>query len=56
MKDTTKKWVLLLVLAFIWGSSFILIKKSLTGLTPYQLGALRTIISGLFLFSVGLKA
>ena len=56
MKDTTKKWVLLLVLAFIWGSSFILIKKSLTGLTPYQLGALRTIISGLFLFSVGLKS
>ena len=56
MKDTTKKWVFLFVLAFIWGSSFILIKKSLTGLTPYQLGALRTIISGLFLFSVGLKS
>lgn len=56
MRETTKKWVFLFVLALIWGSSFILIKKSLLGLTPYQLGALRTIISGLFLFSVGLKS
>ncbi|WP_047548829.1 DMT family transporter [Psychroserpens sp. Hel_I_66] len=55
MSDTTKKWLFLFVLSIIWGSSFILIKKSLLGLTPYQLGALRTIITGIFLFSVGLK-
>lgn len=41
------------MLSLIWGSSFILIKKSLIGLTPYQLGALRVIISGLFIFAVG---
>nr|WP_321233744.1 EamA family transporter [uncultured Psychroserpens sp.] len=50
------KWVYLLILSIIWGSSFILIKKSLLGLTPYQIGALRTIITGLFLFAVGLKS
>ncbi len=56
MQSTTKKWLLLLVLSLIWGSSFILIKKSLLGLTPYQLGALRTVITGLFLFTVGLRS
>lgn len=56
MQNNTKKWTYLLILSLIWGSSFILIKKSLLGLTPYQLGALRTIITGVFLFSVGLKS
>ena len=56
MNDNTKKWLYLFILSLIWGSSFILIKKSLLGLTPYQLGALRTIITGIFLFSVGLKS
>ena len=56
MKDTTKKWLFLIILSVIWGSSFILIKKSLLGLTPYQLGALRTIITGFILFSVGWKS
>ena len=56
MNDNSKKWLFLLILSLIWGSSFILIKKSLLGLTPYQLGALRTIITGIFLFSVGLKS
>lgn len=55
MKNVNIKWVYLLVLSLIWGSSFILIKKSLLGLTPFQLGALRTIITGIFLFMVGFK-
>ncbi len=46
----------LFTLSIIWGSSFILIKKSLLGLSPIQIGALRTIITGLFLFSIGLKS
>ncbi|WP_299223280.1 DMT family transporter [uncultured Psychroserpens sp.] len=53
MKTANSKWLYLLILSLIWGSSFILIKKSLLGLTPYQLGALRTIITGVFLFAVG---
>jgi drug/metabolite transporter (DMT)-like permease len=55
MNGTNTKWIYLVILSLIWGSSFILIKKSLLGLTPFQLGALRTIITGIFLFSVGFK-
>jgi drug/metabolite transporter (DMT)-like permease len=49
------KWTYLIILSIIWGTSFILIKKALIGLTPYQLGALRTVITGFFLFLVGFK-
>ena len=48
-----KKWVYLLILSLIWGSSFILIKKALIGLTPLQLGALRILFSGFFIFIFG---
>ena len=53
MKNPNIKWIYLLILSVIWGSSFILIKKSLLGLTAYQLGALRTIITGAILLTVG---
>lgn len=53
MKNPNIKWIYLLILSVIWGSSFILIKKSLLGLTAYQLGALRTIITGVILLAVG---
>lgn len=56
MNNQKQKWIYLLVLSLIWGSSFILIKKALIGLTPMQLGSLRVIISALFLFSVGFKS
>ena len=55
MNNIKSKWMYLLVISIIWGSSFILIKKSLLGLTPYQLGALRIIITGLFLLAMGYK-
>ncbi|WP_452229017.1 DMT family transporter [Lacinutrix sp. MEBiC02404] len=55
MFQNNKKWFYLIVLSLIWGTSFILIKKALIGLNPYQLGALRTIITGLFLFVAGYK-
>jgi drug/metabolite transporter (DMT)-like permease len=50
------KWILLLVLALIWGSSFILIKRGLIGLTPYQLGSLRIIFATIFLLIIGFKS
>lgn len=56
MQPSMTRWLYLFVLAIIWGSSFILIKKALVGLSPIQLGALRVIISGLFLFLVGIKS
>lgn len=55
MSSYTLKWFYLIVLSLIWGSSFILMKKALLGVTPFQLGALRTIFTGLLLFSVGFK-
>lgn len=55
MGGINSKWLYLVVLSLIWGSSFILIKKALLGLTPYQLGALRVVITGLILFAMGFK-
>lgn len=40
-------WFLLLFLSLMWGSSYILIKKSLDIFSPMQVGALRLSISGL---------
>jgi drug/metabolite transporter (DMT)-like permease len=55
MNPRQLKWVLLIILALIWGSSFILIKKGLVGLTPYQLGSLRMIFAGIFLLAIGFR-
>jgi drug/metabolite transporter (DMT)-like permease len=51
----SKKWLLLISLSIIWGSSFILIKKGLIGLSPFQLGALRILFAGLFIIPIGIK-
>lgn len=56
MKSQQLKWVFLLVLALIWGSSFILIKRGLIGLNPFQVGSLRIIFSALFLLIIGFKS
>ncbi len=56
MQNIKLKWIYLITLSLIWGSSFILIKKSLIGLSPLQLGALRTVFAALFLFSIGFKS
>ncbi len=40
-------YLILLLLAFIWGSSFILIKKGLVALSPYQVAAVRICITAL---------
>lgn len=55
MKSIEKKWLYLAILSIVWGSSFILIKKSLIGLTPLQLGALRTLFAATFLLLIGFK-
>jgi drug/metabolite transporter (DMT)-like permease len=49
------KWVLLMILALIWGSSFILIKKGLLALNPFQVGSVRIICAAIFLLSIGFK-
>mgnify|MGYP001569225022 CR=1 FL=1 len=49
MTAERQKWLLLIALSLIWGSSFILIKKSLDHFNPYEVGALRVLISGIVL-------
>ena len=56
MQNSTLKWIYLVVLSIIWGSSFILIKKGLVGLTPVQLGALRILFTSFFLLLIGWKS
>jgi drug/metabolite transporter (DMT)-like permease len=56
MQTNTLKWLFLTILALIWGSSFILIKKGLVGLSPMQLGSLRIIFSAIFLIIIGFKS
>ncbi|WP_281298049.1 DMT family transporter [Flavobacterium limnophilum] len=56
MDSKRLKWVYLITLALIWGSSFILIKKGLVGLTPMQLGSLRIIFAAIFLLLIGFKS
>lgn len=52
MNPEKERWVLLIVLSIIWGSSFILIKKSLEHFNPYEVGALRVLIAGIILLPV----
>lgn len=56
MNATRTKWVFLGLLSLIWGSSFILIKRGLVGLTPYQLGSLRIIFAATFLLIIGFRS
>jgi len=48
-----RKWGTLVILSLIWGSSYILIKKGLTGLTPIQLGSLRVIVTTIIIAPIG---
>lgn len=46
------QWILLIFLAFIWGSSFILMKKGLESYDNFQVASLRILISFIFLSPV----
>lgn len=50
------KYFLLVIVSIIWGSSFILIKKTLPVFDPYQIGAFRAGLSGLLLAFIGFPA
>ena len=56
MLSKQSKWVLLILLSLIWGSSFILIKRGLVGLSPLQLGSLRMIFAATFLLIIGFNS
>ncbi len=56
MENNQKKWSYLIFLSLVWGSSFILMKKALIGLTPIQVGTLRTLIASVFILLFGFKS
>jgi len=56
MQQSHYKWLYLVSLSLVWGSSFILIKKGLVGLTALQLGALRTVLAAVFLLIIGFNS
>lgn len=56
LNEDSKKWSYLILLSLVWGSSFILIKKTLLGLTPLQLGGLRIVFASLVLFLFGYRS
>lgn len=49
-------WLLFIVLCFIWGSSFVLMKEGLQFLTAFQVASLRIITSGLILLPTALRS
>ena len=53
MSNRNKKWLYLAILSLVWGSSYILIKKTLIGLSPLQLGSLRIIFTTIILLAIG---
>ncbi len=56
MNTKQLKWFYLIILSLIWGSSFILIKRGLVGLTAMQVGSLRIIFAAVFLLLIGYKS
>lgn len=48
-KNTLIKWTLFSLLSIIWGSSFILMKEGLKGLSAYQVASLRILSAGIVL-------
>ena len=53
-KNTLKSWLLLILLALIWGSSFILIKRGLLVFSPGEVGAYRIVSAALVLLPLSL--
>ena len=55
MGNQQLKWFYLIALALLWGSSFILIKRGLVGLSPLQLGSFRVALCAIVLVLIGFK-
>lgn len=56
MRERLINWTLFIVLCFIWGSSFMLMKLGIHQLDPYQVASLRIFSAGLVLFPFAFSA
>src|SRR4026207_623810 len=54
MNSKSISWIIFIMLCFIWGSSFILMKYSQDGLTAAQIAALRIFSAGIVLLPFGI--
>src|SRR5688572_11295382 len=56
MNNKTINWLIFVVLCFIWGSSFIMMKLSKDGLSASQIAALRIFSAGVVLLPFAIYA
>lgn len=56
MNNKPINWLLFILLSFIWGSSFILMKEGMVGLTAFQVASIRIISAGIVLLPVALMS
>lgn len=55
MKGKAANWIIFLLLSLIWGSSFILMKQGLKGLSAFEVASLRMLSAGIALLPIALK-
>jgi drug/metabolite transporter (DMT)-like permease len=56
LKSNLFNWVLFIVLSFIWGSSFILMKEGMKDLSAYQVASIRILSAGIVLVPFGIQS
>jgi drug/metabolite transporter (DMT)-like permease len=56
LKINLFNWVIFIVLSFIWGSSFILMKEGMTSLSAYQVASIRILSAGIVLLPFSIQA
>lgn len=56
MNNNPINWLLFILLSFIWGSSFILMKEGMVGLTAFQVASIRIISAGIVLLPVAIMS
>lgn len=49
LNNRSSQWIMLFFVSFVWGASFILMKKGLEVYSPVQVGSLRILFASLFL-------
>jgi drug/metabolite transporter (DMT)-like permease len=56
MSERLSNWILFILLSIIWGSSFILMKKGLLGLSAFQVASVRIVAAGVFLLPIAIRS